>query len=110
MSTFTVKRGDTGPALVYALSPSSVVLSGATVVANMRNRQTGVVKINRKPATIVTASGSPTVKYAWAAGDLDTAGTYDFEFEVTYLDGTVETFPNSPNPAFITVIVTGDIA
>lgn len=110
MNVFSVKRGDTGPALVFALSPASVVLSGATVVANMRNRKTGAVKISRAAATVVTATGSPTVKYTWGASDLDTAGTYDFEFEVTYSDASVETFPNDPRSPFITINITDDIA
>ena len=49
---------------------------------------------------------TPTVKYEWQPGDTDTEGFYDAEFEVTYSDGTVETFPNR---GFITVIISPDL-
>lgn len=51
--------------------------------------------------------GAPTVRYDWQAADVDTAGFYEAEFEVTYAGGAVETFPNSD---FIRGQITGDIA
>lgn len=107
MDKFYLKRGDTSPSLAFALEPATTVLSGASVVFNMRDRAAGTVKVSRAAAAIVTATGTPTVRYDWAAADTDTAGTYDAEFEVTYSDLTVETFPNSSN---ITVVISGDIA
>lgn len=100
---FTVKRGDTSPSLQYNLQPA-VSLGGASVVFNMSLRSTGAVVINRAPATIV-ADG--VVRYDWQPGDSDVAGTYLAEFEVTYSDSGVETFPNE---GFIVVVVTDDIA
>lgn len=88
MATFTIKCGDTDPALRYALHPETVDLSGASVVFNM------VGQIVRAPARIVTAS-PPVVEYAWQAGDTDEAGRKSAEFEVTYADGAVGTFPNA---------------
>jgi hypothetical protein len=106
--TFTIKRGDTGPRLTFALTPAAeVVLTGATVRFNMRSRQAGTVRVNRAAAVIVTATGTPTVAYDWQAGDTAVAELCDAEFEVTYAGGAVETFPNND---FITVVVTGDIA
>lgn len=107
MDKFYLKRGDTSPALVFVLEPPSTVLSGATVVFNMRNRSTSVVAVSRAAAVIVTATGTPTVRYDWAAGDTATAGAYDGEFEITYSDLSVETFPNASN---ITIVIAGDIA
>jgi hypothetical protein len=106
MDTFKIKRGDTSPALRFALSPASVNLTAASVVFNMRH-VSGTVKLNRKAASIITATGTPTVEYEWATDDTDTAGLYQAEFEVTYNDATRETFPNGD---FITVLITGDIA
>jgi uncharacterized protein YfaS (alpha-2-macroglobulin family) len=34
------------------------------------------------------------VRYSWGTDDTDEAGRYRAEFEVTYADGSVETFPN----------------
>lgn len=105
--TFYLKKGDNSPSLIYALTPASVVLTGATVRFNMRAANGGAVKISRAAAVIVTATGTPTVQYNWQAADTDTAGFFDAEFEVTYAGGAVETFPNAD---FIRVSITGDIA
>ena len=35
------------------------------------------------------------VQYNWVSGDTSNIGSYQAEFEVTYSDGNVETFPNS---------------
>ena len=106
--TFSIKKGDTGPRLVYALTPAAEIdLTGATVRFNMRSRATGTIRINRAAAVIVTATGTPTVAYDWQAGDTATAELCDAEFEVTYAGGVVETFPNN---GFITVVVSDAIA
>lgn len=86
MATFEIKRGDTAPALRYALFPETIDLTGATVVFNLR----GI--LDRVPAVIVTAS-PPVIEYQWQTGDTDITGLRPAEFEVTYADGRVETFP-----------------
>jgi hypothetical protein len=105
MGTFSIKRGDTGPSLLYALEPLSVNLTGGSVVFNMHSAR-GQAKVERAPAVIVTAIGTPVVRYDWAEGDTDAAGVYRAEFEVTYADDTVETFPAS---GFITVSIADDL-
>ena len=105
MSSFVIKRGDTGPSLLYALEPLSVNLSAASVVFIMRNAW-GQAKVARSPAVIVTATGTPTVRYDWDAADTDVPGVYRAEFEVTYNDTSVETFPAS---GFITVVISDDL-
>jgi hypothetical protein len=105
--TFYLKRGDTSPSLLSAITPSTVDLTGATVRFNMRAADNGAVKVSRAAAVIVTPTGTPTVRYDWQAANVDTAGFYDAEFEVTYAGGAVETFPND---GFIRISITGDIA
>lgn len=104
--TFHLKEGDTSPAISYALEPTSVDLTGASVVFIMASRR-GVVKVNRQAASITTAVGTPTVQYDWQAADTDQNGSYRGEFEVTYADSTVETFPNS---GFINITIAKDLA
>ena len=87
MATFTIYRGDTSPALRFALFPGTVDLTGASVVFVMDGGA-------RLPARIITAS-PPVVQYDWQPGDTDRAGVRRAEFEVTYSDGSVETFPNA---------------
>lgn len=107
MSDFSIKVGDTSPAILVELSPSDVDVSGASVVFNMWDRRTKTVKIDRAAATIVAASGPAQLSYAWAVEDTDTEDTFEAEFEVTYVDGSVETFPND---SYIRVNVKSDIA
>lgn len=103
MATFTIKRGDTAPALRYALTPATIDLTGATVVFNLR----GV--LTRAPAAIVTAL-PPVVEYVWQAGDTDQLGLRPAEFEVTYAGGAVETFPTGDSAEDrLLVNVVGDL-
>jgi hypothetical protein len=92
MTPFTIKTGDTSPTLSYALIPTSVNLTGATVVFNMARR--GVTLLDRAAATVTTATVTPTVEYTWLAGDTALEGLHLAEFEVTFASGAVETFPN----------------
>jgi alkylation response protein AidB-like acyl-CoA dehydrogenase len=103
MEPFIIKRGDTSPALRYALAPSSVSLLGTAVLFKMRGPSGVVVD---RAATIITATGTPTVEHAWLADDTAAAGFFSAEFEVTYGDGAIETFPNN---GFISVHITEDI-
>ena len=88
MADFNIKQGDTRPALLAQLyeDSSEVDLTGATVKFHMGTSIDA-------PATIREAA-TGKVKYQWAAGDTDTGGLFDFEFEVTFPDGRIETFPN----------------
>lgn len=102
--TFQIKRGDTSPFLRYALAPTTVSLTGASVRFKMQlaGRQGAVVDA---PGVVVSQQ-PPIVGYLWAAGDTDQAGRYQAEFQVTYGDGHIETFPNQ---GFIAVSVNADV-
>lgn len=109
MATFYIKEGDTSPAIEYVLSPTDIVLTGANVVFNMWDRRR-VVKVSRAVGSVTddgSASDTPTIQYDWVSADTDTAGTYYAEFEVTYADSTIETFPND---GYITIEIRKDIA
>jgi hypothetical protein len=96
--THTIKQGDTGPAIRATLAGVGNVvqaLSGAQVKFNMRNA-TGTVVINRGDCDII----DPTlgkVSYSWQPSDTVSAGSFQGEFEVTFSDDTVVTFPNTGN-------------
>ena len=104
MLKFTIKRGDTSPALRFALLPENISLAGATVRFQMRARGGGTV-IDRS-AEILTVFEPAVVAHFWIPSDTEMPGRYEAEFRVTYMDGTVETFPNL---GFIEVFVTGDV-
>jgi hypothetical protein len=99
---FYLKRGDTSPVLRYALA-RGVDLTGATVRFQMRPRGGGIFIDS---SAVIDNESPPVVRYAWAVGDTETAGTFQAEFVVTYGDGSVETFPNV---GFIAVIINEDV-
>jgi hypothetical protein len=103
---FFLKRGDTSPVLEFVLDPLTN-LTGATVVFNMRLPGAASAKVSRKAVQVVSPATDGKVRYVWAAEDTDTVGTYSAEFEVTYQDGSVETFPNADD---ITVHIRQDLA
>lgn len=101
---FFMKRGDTSPALRYALEPTDITLAGATVRFQMRRRN-GPTVIDA-PGQIVSET-PPVVEYDWPQqGDTETAGVFSAEFRVQYVDGAVETFPNK---GFIEVVIGDDV-
>lgn len=103
--TFYIKSGDTSPSILYELSPASVILTGASVFF-LLSRSPGASPEFRKAGSVHVASGTPTVRYDWEAGDTDEPGNFYGEFEVTYADGSIETFPNK---GYISVVVTKDL-
>jgi hypothetical protein len=108
MSTFYIKQNDTSPELQITCQDyagDAVNVAGSTIRFHMRNKQTGEVQVDEAGSIVDGANG--VVKYSWSAGDTDTIGNFSAEFEVTYSDSSVETFPNN---GFITVIVLDDIA
>ena len=105
---FHLKRGDTSPRLAKQLldhDGAAVSLSGATVVFHMKDGDGNVV-VDGGAATVTDAAAGE-VRYDWQAGDTDEAGIFYGEFEVTYADASVETFPNS---GYLTIAITADIA
>lgn len=94
---FSIKQNDTSPSLQVTLKDSSLVvvdLTGATVRFHMKSVD-GTVKIDE--TMTITDAENGVVQYDWQVGDTDTVGTYYVEFEVTYADASVETFPNNGN-------------
>lgn len=103
---FKMKIGETARALRVALQPASRVLTGATVVFRMK-RKGGANVIANGAATIVIATGTPTVEYTWQAGDVAQRGDFEAEFVVTYPGGRIEKFPCV---GFIPVLIEADAA
>lgn len=107
MSTVNVKRGDVGRTFSDTLTEAGVAADLSTA--------TGVLFILRSPdalepkvaaaATIVSAPAG-TVKYVTVLDDLDTAGEYLQEWQVTYAGGAIATFPDE---GYNRVVVEADL-
>lgn len=106
--TFYIKQNDTSPSMLATLQDASgnaVDITGASVRFHLRPISSSTVTVD-EAATIVTADEG-TVRYDWDAADTDTIGSYQAEFEVTYADASIETFPND---GYIRVEIISDIA
>ncbi len=106
--TFAIKQNDTSPIIAATLKDAdgtAIDLSGATVRFHMRKIGKSAVSVDA--AASVTNASQGKIQYAWSATDTATIGTYQGEFEVTYTDNKVETFPNS---GYIAIEVTDDLA
>lgn len=109
-----VKTGDTAPVVNATLTDSSgaaVDLSGATVKFIMATSSTPRSVVVDAAATLVqVGDGSDNsrgkVRYDWLAADTATAGSYVAEFEVTFSDLKVQTFPTQ---GFVDVTIVDDL-
>ena len=103
---FITKQNDTKPLEAILEDENGAVnLDSSTIVFNMWD-ENKTLKVNRASVTIVSATQG-RVKYSFDPADTDTAGTYQGEFEVTFSDSTVTTFPND---SYIPIRIVDDIA
>lgn len=91
----------------------AVDLTGATIVCTMKNRSTGVLKINRQSAGIALAdqdTDTGKAQYQWQSGDTDTVGNYIIEFEITPASGGKFTVPpdDTDDPAYVDINASQD--
>jgi hypothetical protein len=106
--TFYIKENDTVPSIRATLqngSGNAVDLIDATVRFHMRAIGGNSAAVDAAATVVNAASG--LVQYDWEAADTADVGSFQAEFEVTYSDGTVETFPSD---GYIRVEIIDDIA
>ena len=92
---FKLKRNDTSPSISGTCQDAdgvAVDITSATVRFHMIDSND--VTVVDSGATIASGAAG-TVRYDWLAADTDTAGGFRGEFEVTFSDATIETFPNT---------------
>jgi hypothetical protein len=96
MSEFKIKRHDRYPSITATLldgDGAAIDLSGCTVTFLMREQTAASLTVNAA-ATVVSAAAG-TVRYDWLAADVDTAGRYYCEWQITYPDTKKMTVPTS---------------
>ena len=106
--SFYIKQNDTASFLTRDLKDAfgaPVNVTGATVNCSMRVKPAGTVKVDDQDAVIVTA-GTGRVRYEWTAANTNTADEYEGEFQVTYANGKIQTFPNDGH---IPIVITDDV-
>ena len=106
-SAFKIKRNDTAPSLNVTLAQNGVVvgLTDAAISFHMRDDASGEALVNGTAVVVDAILGA--VRYDWLAADTALAGCFPAEFEVTFENGRVETFPNDDN---MTIIITEDLS
>jgi hypothetical protein len=89
-----MKQNDTRPATDPTLNRGGTAINltdAASVTFKLRYFGRKELKVNS--ACVITDAVNGKVEYRWQAGDTDTPGKYHAEYEVLWLDGSVETFP-----------------
>jgi hypothetical protein len=107
MAQFYWKRHDTSQiqAQLKDETGAPVNLTGATVKFTMNAVGSPTPKINAGSTTIITAA-SGIVGFKPTSSQTDTSGQFNAEWQVTFADTTVTTFPNNGND---TVTITDDL-
>lgn len=102
--TAYLKQNDTSPTLDAILTDANgnvVDVTGAGVRFHMQRVGETSLKIDAAGSVVDGAAGH--VRYTLQEGDTDTPGSYKAEYEVTFLDGTIETFKNTPDQLRIVI-------
>jgi hypothetical protein len=93
-----MKRNDTAPVLRRQLVDGNgdpADLTGAEVLFNMRPSRKGLeLVIDGVACSIDVDPTTGFATYEWVPADTETAGRYLAEFQVTFVNEKVETFPN----------------
>ena len=72
---------------------ATVDLTDAAVEFHLRSCETGLIEV--RTATVATDPTTGVVSYQLAADDIATSGRYEYEWQVTFDDGTVVVLPES---------------
>lgn len=111
---FSIKTGDTASAVYATLEDANgdaVNISGAAVMFKMGPLSGGTLVVARAGTVAQVGAGTVdgskgNVVFNWGTSDLSTADWYRAEWEVTFSNGAIETFPND---GFMLVAVTEDL-
>lgn len=108
---YTIKQHDHGTTIVITLQEQNPVTEEwsdmnltAVDVAKLLLKASGTGVISG--VADVTDAANGEVTYTWDADDLQAAGTYEAEVQLTYNDDSVETVPND---GYFSVEVVADL-
>ena len=109
---FTIKQNDTLPNLAFQLFQPDRVTPldlAAVSVINLVVRASGgtdaTVPLFKKPCAIISPSLGTGV-YDWDPGDTAISGSYEYEFEITWANGDIQTIPQD---GYYSLLIVDDI-
>lgn len=109
MADLQLKQGDTSPALEMQCQDNSgdpKDISGGSV--DFHFKEQGATETVISTGATITNGTEGRVKYQWQPDDTNiTPAIYEGEFEITYSDGYIETFPNTGN---FTIEIVAEVA
>lgn len=92
--TFIIKRGDTAPAFrARCLDGSAPVDLTSASQVRLLVKRSGSVAVSSVMTVEDQATNPGWVHHTWQVGETSAAGNFRGEVEVTWGDGTVQTFP-----------------
>lgn len=105
-TTIYIKEGDTARAWTdtLTLDGDPIDLTDATVV--LVKRRVGVCDSEERLEADIVSSAAGTVSYQPLENDVEIAGTFELEWEITFSDDSVLTVPTS---GYIRLIILRDL-
>lgn len=86
-----------------------VNITGATIYCTLKLSGSSAIKINRQTTGInITDATNGKFEYRWQAGDTDTQGSYNIEFEINPASGGKFTLPG-PGQGIAKVIISNSL-
>lgn len=106
MTIVYLKQNDTKPDLQITVNDdqdAAIDVTDATIAFHM-NDSAGTSKVDAAGAIVTAESG--IIKYVWSTGDLDTIGTYNAEFQITFSDSSILTVPSK---GYLTIVIGAEL-
>lgn len=91
MGTYKIKQNDSLPNFTKQIQPSKTMSGIASVDFHMEDRASGTLVVSN--SGIVESESDKKLSYTWPNSGTQNSGSYYGEFEVTYNDSGIESFP-----------------
>jgi hypothetical protein len=112
---FKLKQNDTLPTLPFRIlqpdgeTPQDLTdATSITMVVRTKGAQSTAPPLFKKPCTKLTQTGADIGRgyYAWVAADTATAGAFEYELEIIWTDGGIQTVPAD---GYLDLVIVDDI-